>query len=89
MKRLTYLVATPENPLALNTNHDGPLCPGSRMIVNGIRTRIEVANVRHGGLSSPVPPAPPARCDGKPLARKSRARCQLDAGHDGAHSFPA
>lgn len=68
MKRLTYLVATPENPLALNTNHDGPLCPGSRMIVNGIRTRIEVATVRQGGLSSPFPLEPkPAKPAKKPL----------------------
>jgi hypothetical protein len=59
---LTFLVATPEDPLNVRTTHDGPLA-SRRMFIVGIRTRFDPDTVKPGDLSSPFHPDPqPTAC---------------------------
>lgn len=49
---LTFLVATPSDPLNVITTHDGPLA-SDRMFIVGIRTRINIEKVNQAAISSP------------------------------------
>lgn len=83
---LTFLIGSIDEPrYAVRTSSRGLYA--SELPI-GIQTRVNDALCTHGALTSPVL-ALPHRCEAKPQVRKSRQRCQLDAGHDGPHSFPA